>query len=294
MLEIHEFYCTKCGRAGLPLPRRKESLREKGHLKKLWCPWCKEEVNHYECRNYEEVEQFMEFFIGQQLKEHYKHVCELYPEDEILGVFLYGSQNYNCATDSSDVDSKAIIVPSLDRLIEGKMLSKELHVGESHCEVKDIREMGRMWLKGNMNFVEILFTDYYIVNPRFQDFWQKLVDMRDEIAYYNPKRTILSLGHQALNGMGYDAKRNANAYKLSIQMGNYLTSANYEQVLKLTNSERALFLDYKQEKLEVPRQELSEAINRMMDEGASQEEPHEETAEKLQQTIKEGIKAFLN
>ena len=45
---IHDFYCTKCGSKGINVPRIKGKLREPGHLKKLFCLKCQEEVNHVE------------------------------------------------------------------------------------------------------------------------------------------------------------------------------------------------------------------------------------------------------
>lgn len=44
----HEFYCTKCGRKGLPVCRNGR-MRETGHLKKLFCLGCGCETNHAEC-----------------------------------------------------------------------------------------------------------------------------------------------------------------------------------------------------------------------------------------------------
>ena len=49
---MSEFYCIRCGRLGIPIPRKKGAEREGGHLKKLWCLYCKEEVNHVECKPY--------------------------------------------------------------------------------------------------------------------------------------------------------------------------------------------------------------------------------------------------
>ena len=45
----HEFYCTRCGNKGISVVRDKKRSREKGHLKKLYCLTCKEEINHVEC-----------------------------------------------------------------------------------------------------------------------------------------------------------------------------------------------------------------------------------------------------
>ncbi|MCQ2499365.1 MAG: hypothetical protein MJ133_10330 [Lachnospiraceae bacterium] len=44
----HDFYCTRCGRKGIPVCRHGR-MREPGHLKKLFCINCQEEINHVEC-----------------------------------------------------------------------------------------------------------------------------------------------------------------------------------------------------------------------------------------------------
>lgn len=47
---VSEFYCTECGRKGIPVVRRPNQQREAGHLKKLYCLYCKKETNHAEIR----------------------------------------------------------------------------------------------------------------------------------------------------------------------------------------------------------------------------------------------------
>ncbi len=54
----HSFYCIKCGNKGIPLMRRQGFKHEGMHRKKLYCIHCKQEINHIECRTYEEVEEF--------------------------------------------------------------------------------------------------------------------------------------------------------------------------------------------------------------------------------------------
>lgn len=49
---ISEFYCTYCGKKGLPVIRKEGRKREGGHLKKLYCLNCQKETNHVEiCPN---------------------------------------------------------------------------------------------------------------------------------------------------------------------------------------------------------------------------------------------------
>lgn len=44
------FFCTNCGREGIPVARKKGQERKSGHLKKLYCIYCDKEVNHVEIK----------------------------------------------------------------------------------------------------------------------------------------------------------------------------------------------------------------------------------------------------
>ena len=54
----HSFYCICCGNRGIPLSRPQGFKHEKMHRKKLYCIHCKQEVNHIECKTFDEVEEF--------------------------------------------------------------------------------------------------------------------------------------------------------------------------------------------------------------------------------------------
>ena len=54
--------------------------------------------------------------IRKRIFAHYKRAIEHYGEDNVLGVFLYGSQNYDCDIEGSDVDTKCILLPDLYHL----------------------------------------------------------------------------------------------------------------------------------------------------------------------------------
>lgn len=58
----NSFFCMRCGNRGIPLARKESKRREQFHRKKLYCRFCKEEVNHIECRNLDEIEAFRENF----------------------------------------------------------------------------------------------------------------------------------------------------------------------------------------------------------------------------------------
>lgn len=66
-IEISEMYCCKCGKKGLNIFRKNSKYREPGHLKKLYCVYCKQEWNHAEIRsiysdyNYEDFQLEMKY-----------------------------------------------------------------------------------------------------------------------------------------------------------------------------------------------------------------------------------------
>ena len=82
---------------------------------------------------------------------------------EVFGVFLQGSQNYGLSYEGSDIDTKSIILPSFRDLCLNKKEFSTTHVRKngSHLDIKDIRGMFACFLKSNINFLEIIFTDYY-------------------------------------------------------------------------------------------------------------------------------------
>lgn len=71
-LTKHRFYCTKCGNEGLPVWRMPSTERGKGHLKKLYCIHCREEVNHYECYDDKDIEKFYRKFENGDFTEKAK------------------------------------------------------------------------------------------------------------------------------------------------------------------------------------------------------------------------------
>lgn len=60
--ELHSFYCINCGKKSMELHRKVGFQHGKDHRKKMWCPWCKAEINHIETRNLDEEFKFREAF----------------------------------------------------------------------------------------------------------------------------------------------------------------------------------------------------------------------------------------
>lgn len=57
--DMSSFYCPKCGKKAMDLPRPRSLTRQAFHRKKLYCPWCRETYNCVECRNEIERQNFI-------------------------------------------------------------------------------------------------------------------------------------------------------------------------------------------------------------------------------------------
>lgn len=144
--------------------------------------------------------------IKSRLDAHYAKACAHFGEDNILGVFLYGSQNYGLATESSDVDTKCILIPDLKHLAVNPYKTTHLDVDGEVCECMTIMHMVANWKKQNINFVEIMFTPYCKLNARYAETWVRCLDsqLREDIGRYDLRGALLSMAHQAIHTIKQD------------------------------------------------------------------------------------------
>lgn len=130
--------------------------------------------------------------VRKRLKEHLDEALQNPKIHDWFMIAVNGSYNYNMDTPQSDIDSKLLVIPSLEQLVSGKSLNY-LHCmsdnGE-HVEVKDIRHYFATMLKQNINFVETLYAQVWIVNPVYMRLFHYLFEMRDVISGCNPIATI--------------------------------------------------------------------------------------------------------
>lgn len=189
-----------------------------------------------------------------RLREHYDRGIELYGESRIVGLFLQGSQNYNLDYEGSDIDTKLIIVPSINDIIFNRKPVSTTHVleNEEHLDAKDIRLYIQTFRKQNLNFLEILFTEFKIVNPQYAEWWNVLVEHREEIARYNLYQAIKSMKGIAMEKYhamehpypsklavlaewGYDPKQLHHLLRVEEYIGRYIAGERYEDCLKPNN-----------------------------------------------------------
>ena len=188
--------------------------------------------------------------VMQRVQEHLDEALAHFKEEQIVGIFLQGSQNYKLDTPHSDVDTKLIVVPSFKDIAMNRKPVSTTHVrtNEEHTDWKDIRLYIQTFRKQNLNFLEILFTNYAIVNPIYEKQWNRLVESREAITHFNPYRSVQSMKGIALEKYhameheypskieilkkyGYDPKQLHHLVRVSDYLDRYIAGESYESCL---------------------------------------------------------------
>lgn len=203
--------------------------------------------------------------IMKRLMEHAAAVEKILgTKDRIVFIALQGSQNYGLDYEGSDIDTKCVVLPTLDDIIENRKPISTTHVmeNEEHCDIKDIRLMFDCYKKQNINFIETLFTDYMWINPMYEAEINYLLLHKEKIARYCPYRAVKcmkgmvlekrhALQHlypnkvETIEKYGYDPKQLHHIVRLYDFLEKYTNEVSYSKCLIPTNKEYILELKTK-------------------------------------------------
>ncbi|MEE3417716.1 MAG: hypothetical protein VZQ62_00085 [Methanosphaera sp.] len=198
-------------------------------------------------------------YIYERVKKHYEYLESL--GYNIVAVFAQGSMNYGLYVYDdeykSDVDTKAIVLPTLDDLVNGnKMISTKYDFEGEQIDVKDIRVMMDMWTKSNPAYLEILFTKYCILNSKFEDYLKQILEMGNDIVKMNypqlakcmsgmSKEKVIAMEHpypsliDKIEKYGYDSKQLHHIIRLNrLIIEVFLNDIPFGEALDISEQER--------------------------------------------------------
>lgn len=195
-------------------------------------------------------------WIMERVREHWEEALTLFPKDRIVGIFLQGSQNYGLDYEGSDIDTKLIVVPTWEDICFNRKPVSTTHIraNDEHIDLKDIRLMFQTFRKQNLNFMEILFTKYKIINPMYEEFWAELVMQNEKIAMYDPIGAIKTMKGIAMekyhamehrypakaaliDAWGYDSKQLHHLLRVREYLERYINGEKYADCLISEQSE---------------------------------------------------------
>lgn len=220
-----------------------------------------------------------------ELAIHHNTVTKLYGYNHVFATMLYGSQNYKLSLPTSDVDTKVMLLPNFrDFCLSMKQTSTEHEAGDGLTNVKDLRLMFQNFLKSNINFLEVLYTEYVIVNHEYLDFWDELINNRELISNYNPRQLMHAAAGMAqqkyvafakpfeskadvLKKYNYDPKQLHHLCRLAMFMNQYLESQSFGNSLIQPEHDRNWLMSLKECPLPLHEAEiLKERVKKSIDE----------------------------
>ena len=217
----------------------------------------------------------------EQLIHHQNFARSIYTDNQIVGLFCQGSTNYGLDTEFSDFDTKCILVPSFQdiALAKSPISTTKILDNNEHLDAKDIRLYIQCFRKQNPNFLEILFTNYFAVNPLYVEQWKRLVENREAIAHMNPFRAAKAIKGVALdkfhamehpyptkrdiiNKYGYDGKQTHHLIRVDDLATRFIAGESYESCLIPTPSLVDELMAYKRHEipLEVARKRALQVL----------------------------------
>ena len=208
--------------------------------------------------------------IMKRVQEHYDYLQSL--GYEVVCVCLQGSQNYGLDEYSdeymSDIDTKAIVLPPIDDFIAASSPVSTVIIMDNneHAEVKDIRVMFEMFKKENISYIELLFTDFKIINPEWAEFIEPLFANRELISKYNRNQFLRCIAGMAkekrkalchpypnliekIEKYGYDGKQLHHCVRLYNFIERFVNGESLDTCYKIKEPmQHTILMNYKKQK----------------------------------------------
>lgn len=158
---------------------------------------------------------------------------------DVVYIGLYGSQNYNVDDEESDIDARAIVIPSLHDIIFRKTTSKVVEFETGAVDVKDLITYYDVIKKGNFSFIEAIDTPYFIGDKKIKELFQQIrPNLKSMLGAMYEKRKALTheypSKHKEFEKWGFDPKQYHHIIRLKfiLQKNNNELDKNFISYIK--------------------------------------------------------------
>lgn len=184
---------------------------------------------------------------------------------QVIYIGLYGSQNYNLDDEESDVDVKAIIMPSLRDIIFRKVTSTTIECEKGNIDVKDLLTFYDVIKKGNFSYIESIQTEYSIGDKYIKDLFNQFqVNKKSVLGAMYEKRKALTHEYPSktleFEKWGFDPKQHHHILRLYDLLNyNLLYNTNKSYLKYEDNDKRRLeLIKYKRNKDNIAKSIIEE------------------------------------
>ena len=184
----------------------------------------------------------------------------------VIYIGLYGSQNYNLDDEYSDIDVKAIILPSLHDIIFRKVTSKTIECENGNIDVKDLLTFYDVIKKGNFSYIESIQTEYSIGDEYIKNLFKQVkLNQKSVVGAMYEKRKALTHEYPSkvaeFEKWGFDPKQQHHILRLYDLLQKNLQEGNeYRSFLTYSddNDVRKMLLSTKRNKEALTKEEVEE------------------------------------
>lgn len=219
--------------------------------------------------------------VLQAVQYHHNNVVENYKrrETEVLMTVLIGSQNYNIASDSSDIDTVSFVLPNITEIASLRdPVATEYELDDGKCIVKDIRAALNLLMKTNPNSVEWFCSNYNIYNSNYEHMLKKFFDKkhRSEFLYcdlFQMENSCRGMAKQLKNRNMPAGKKYSHALRIRDMFVSYILG-DTDNILKFRNEETRLIAaeakrcndESRNEEFQQKSEEVADEISKMIEE----------------------------
>ena len=143
---------------------------------------------------------------------------------------LVGSWNYGLNVNGSDKDYKVFLLPTFKDLYKGDVFSHDTISEVEDLSYQDIRKLGKLLFKANVNWLEILFSKEVVFNQLLTieeaELINEIFDIKDDLATMN-----LSYLYDACIGMHIEKVKKLYHYSESCEYMKELYGYNVKEAL---------------------------------------------------------------
>lgn len=190
---------------------------------------------------------------------HYAESLSYFNENQIIGIFLFGIQNYNSIFFDEPVSSKLLTVSSQLTTNQDLIVESTYHktLENEYVNFENIFLYFDLLTKQDINALEILFSKYSILNSIYNDSWELLKEYRELIARINPSLLVSNLVAAAedsylalqkfskeqqhfIQMYGYNPEQLFQLLRFDEILSKYTNNVPYEDCISLSNPEHFL------------------------------------------------------
>lgn len=189
---------------------------------------------------------------------------------QVIYIGLYGSQNYNVDDEVSDIDCKAIIMPSLHDVIFRKTTSKVVEFENGEVDVKDLITFYEVIRKGNFSYIESIDTEYSIGDKYIKELFKQIrPNMKSILGAMYEKRKALTheypSKHAEFEKWGFDPKQHHHIERLNDLLTINIGDNDNLSYLVYDGALKNFMIDIKRNKYNYTKEQVEECDDRIIE-----------------------------